>query len=163
MILGSVLQIPNILSNNTGADVMLVGQYSLFLPRDWLSISGSLGPENKQYQVEPAQQSASTQCSATILSTYYRPIPPWNNGKEVPRLDLTSLTTPGQQIHKFDHTRTANLCDWLPCCRAVLLLVGYQLKSMAGLERKKTSIANFPLRNIPLFPETPSKHMFKCM
>ena len=115
MILGSVLQIPNILSNNTGADVLLVGQYSLFLPRDWLSISGSLGPENKQYQVEPAQQSASTQCSATILSTYYRPIPPWNNGKEVPRLDLTSLTTPEQQIHKLDHTRTANLCDWLPC------------------------------------------------
>ena len=26
-------------------------------------------------------------------------IKPWNNGKEVPRLDLTSLTTPGQQIH----------------------------------------------------------------
>ena len=23
----------------------------------------------------------------------------WNNGKEVPRLDLTSSTTPGQQIH----------------------------------------------------------------
>ena len=122
MILGSVLQIPNILSNNTGADVLLVGQYSLFLPRDWLSISGSLGPENKQYQVEPAQQSASTQCSATILSTYYRPIPPWNNGKEVPRLDLTSLTTPGQQIHKFDHTRTANQCDWLPCRHAALPL-----------------------------------------
>ena len=33
---------------------------------------------------------------------------PWNNGKEVPRLDLTSSTTPGLQIHKFDHTRTAN-------------------------------------------------------
>ena len=31
--------------------------------------------------------------------------------KEVPRLDLTSSTTPGQQIHKFDHTRTANPCD----------------------------------------------------
>ena len=74
--------------------------------------------------MEPAQQSASTQCSATILSTYYRPIPPWNNGKEVPRLDLTSLTTPGQQIHKFHHNRTANLCDWLPCRRAVLPLVG---------------------------------------
>ena len=50
---------------------------------------------------------------------------PWNNGKEeVPRLDLTSSTTPGQQIHKFDHTQTANLCDWLPCRRAALLLVG---------------------------------------
>ena len=48
----------------------------------------------------------------------------WNNGKEVPRLDLTSLTTPGQQIHKFDHTRTANPCDWLPCRRATLPLVG---------------------------------------
>ena len=46
------------------------------------------------------------------------PYAPWNNGKEVPKLDLTSLTTPGQQIHKFNHTRTANLCDWLPCCRA---------------------------------------------
>ena len=32
----------------------------------------------------------------------------WNNGKDVPRLDLTSSTTPGLQIHKFDHTRTAN-------------------------------------------------------
>ena len=47
----------------------------------------------------------------------------WNNGKEVPRLDLTSLTTPGQQIHKFDHTRTANPCDWIPCRRAALPLV----------------------------------------
>ena len=25
--------------------------------------------------------------------------------------------------HKFDHTRTANLCDWLPCPRAALPLV----------------------------------------
>ena len=50
----------------------------------------------------------------------------WNNGKEVPRLglDLTSSTTPGQQIHKFDHTQTANPCDWLPCRRAALPLVG---------------------------------------
>ena len=48
----------------------------------------------------------------------------WNNGKEIPRLDLTSSTTPGQQKHKFDHTWTANLCDWLPCRRAVLPLVG---------------------------------------
>ena len=46
------------------------------------------------------------------------------NGKEVPRLDFTSSTTPGQQIHKFDHTRTANPCDWLPCRRAALPLVG---------------------------------------
>ena len=49
---------------------------------------------------------------------------PWNNGKEVPRLDLTSSTMPGQQIHKFDYTRTANPCDWLPCCCAALPLVG---------------------------------------
>ena len=48
----------------------------------------------------------------------------WNNGKEVPRLDLTSSTTPGQQIHKYDHTRTANPCDWLPCRHAALPLVG---------------------------------------
>ena len=48
----------------------------------------------------------------------------WNNGKEVPRLDLTSSTAPGQQIHKFDHTRTANPCDWLPCRHAALPLVG---------------------------------------
>ena len=42
----------------------------------------------------------------------------WNNGKSGAKLDLTSLTTPGLQIHKFDHTRTANPCDWLsplPC------------------------------------------------
>ena len=39
----------------------------------------------------------------------------WNNGKEVLRLDLTSSTTSRQQIHKFDHTWTANPCDWLPC------------------------------------------------
>ena len=47
----------------------------------------------------------------------------WNNGKEVPRLDLTSSTMPGQQIHKFDHTQTANPCDWLPCRRVALPLV----------------------------------------
>ena len=50
------------------------------------------------------------------------PVHSWNNGKEVPRLDLTSSTMPGQQIHMVDHTRTANPCDWLPCrllpCRA---------------------------------------------
>ena len=39
-------------------------------------------------------------------------------------MDLTSSTKPGQQIHKFDHTRTANPCDWLPCRRAALPLVG---------------------------------------
>ena len=49
----------------------------------------------------------------------------WNNGKSGAKLDLTSSTTPGLQIHKFDHTRTANPCDWLPCCCAMLLLVGY--------------------------------------
>ena len=48
---------------------------------------------------------------------------PLNNGKEIPRLDLTSLTTPGQQIHKFHHPLTANPCDWLPCRRAALPLV----------------------------------------
>ena len=48
----------------------------------------------------------------------------WNNGKEAPRLDLTSSTTPGQQIHKFNHTWTANPCDWLPCRCAALPLVG---------------------------------------
>ena len=48
----------------------------------------------------------------------------WNNGKSGAKLDLTSSTTPGLQIHKFDHTRTANPCDWLPCRRAALLLVG---------------------------------------
>ena len=49
---------------------------------------------------------------------------PWNNGKEVPRLDLTSSTTPGQQIHRFEHTLTANPCDWLPCRRTMLPLIG---------------------------------------
>ena len=49
----------------------------------------------------------------------------WNNGKSGAKLDLTSLTTTGLQIHKFDHTWTANPCDWLPCRRAALLLVGY--------------------------------------
>ena len=49
----------------------------------------------------------------TILSTA------WNNGKEDPRLDLTSSTTPGQQIHYGPPH-----CDWLPCRHAVLPLVG---------------------------------------
>ena len=49
---------------------------------------------------------------------------PWNNGKSGAKLDLTSSTTPGLQIHMVDHTRTANLCDWLPCRHAALLLVG---------------------------------------
>ena len=48
----------------------------------------------------------------------------WNNGKSGAKLDLTSSTTPGLQIHKVDHIQTANPCDWLPCRRAVLLLVG---------------------------------------
>ena len=48
----------------------------------------------------------------------------WNNGKSGAKLDLTSSTTPGLQMHKFDHTRTANPCDRLQCCRAALLLVG---------------------------------------
>ena len=48
----------------------------------------------------------------------------WNNWKSGAKLDLTSLTTPWLQIHKFDHTWTANPCDWLPCCHAALLLVG---------------------------------------
>ena len=49
---------------------------------------------------------------------------PWNNGKSGAKLDLTSSTTPGLQIHTVDHIRTANPCDWLLCCRAALLLVG---------------------------------------
>ena len=48
----------------------------------------------------------------------------WNNGKSGAKLDFTSSTKPGLQIHKFDHTRTANLCDWLPCRCAALPLVG---------------------------------------
>ena len=59
-----------------------------------------------------------------ISSDYTGVLETWNNGKEVPRLDLTSLAMLGQQIHKFDHTRTANQCDWLLCRRAVLPLVG---------------------------------------
>ena len=55
-----------------------------------------------------------------IINVFY----PWNNGKSGAKLDLTSSTTTGLQIHKFDHTRTANPCDWLPCRRATLLLVG---------------------------------------
>ena len=38
-----------------------------------------------------------------------------NNGKSGAKLDLTSSTTPRLQIHKVDHTRTANSCGWLPC------------------------------------------------
>ena len=49
---------------------------------------------------------------------------PWNNGKSGAKLVLTSSTTPGLQIHKFDHSRTANPCDWLLCRRAALPLVG---------------------------------------
>ena len=48
----------------------------------------------------------------------------WNNGKSGAKLDLASSTTPGLQIHTVDHTRTANPCDWLPCRRAALPLVG---------------------------------------
>ena len=44
----------------------------------------------------------------------------WNNGKSGAKLYLTSSTTTGLQIHTVDHTRTANPCDWLPCCRAAL-------------------------------------------
>ena len=54
----------------------------------------------------------------------FRGVQSWNNGKSGAKLDLTSSTTPGLQIHKVDHTRTANPCDWLLCCRASLLLVG---------------------------------------
>ena len=69
-------------------------------------------------------------CEWPMLNDYFPPLKfsrkepkTWNNGKEVPRLDLTSSTTPGQQIHKFDHTRTANSCDWMPCPRAAIPLV----------------------------------------
>ena len=49
----------------------------------------------------------------------------WNNGKSGAKLVLTSSTTAGLQIHKFDHSRTANPCDWLLCRRAALPLVGF--------------------------------------
>ena len=51
----------------------------------------------------------------TILSTA------WNNGKEVPRLDLTSSTTPGQQIHyglphpDSKYNKSMWLADVSPC------------------------------------------------
>ena len=48
----------------------------------------------------------------------------WNNGKSGARLDLTSSITPGLQIHTVDPIQTANMCDWLTCRRAALLLVG---------------------------------------
>ena len=61
----------------------------------------------------------------TLLDTQtFTLVQPWNNGKSGAKLDFTSSTKPGLQIHKFDHTRTANLCDWLPCRCAALPLVG---------------------------------------
>ena len=36
----------------------------------------------------------------------------WNNGKEVPRLDLTSSTTPGQQIH-YGQPHPDSVISWL--------------------------------------------------
>ena len=48
----------------------------------------------------------------------------WNNGKSGAKLVLTSSTTAGLQIHKFDHSWTANPCDWLLCRCAALPLVG---------------------------------------
>ena len=40
----------------------------------------------------------------------------WNNGKEVSRLDLTSSTTPGQQIHKHHASLpSGNLLPIIPC------------------------------------------------
>ena len=69
--------------------------------------------------------STSVFTSKNLLRHYaYAELRPWNNGKSGAKLDLTSLTTPGLQIHMVDHTRTANPCDWLPCRRAALLLVG---------------------------------------
>ena len=63
--------------------------------------------------------------SVTWTAYYVSTTPaPWNNGKSGAKLDFTSSTKPGLQIHKFDHTRTANLCDWLPCRCAALPLVG---------------------------------------
>ena len=59
----------------------------------------------------------------TITSLHYT-VHSWNNGKSGAKLDLTSSTTPGLQMHKFDHTQTANPCDWLLCCCAALPLVG---------------------------------------
>ena len=64
------------------------------------------------------------QCSPLNKCKYAGHHTPWNNGKSGAKLVLTSSTTPGLQIHKFDHSRTANPWDWLPCRRAALLLVG---------------------------------------
>ena len=60
----------------------------------------------------------------TPLQVQYSTVQSWNNGKSGAKLVLTSLTMPGLQIHKFDHTRTANPRDWLPCRCAALPLVG---------------------------------------
>ena len=64
------------------------------------------------------------QCSPLNKCKYAGYHTPWNNGKSGAKLVLTSSTTPGLQIHKFDHSRTANPCDWLLCRRAALPLVG---------------------------------------
>ena len=64
------------------------------------------------------------QCSPLNKCKYAGYHTPWNNGKSGAKLVLTSSTTPGLQIHKFDHSRTANPCDWLLCRRATLPLVG---------------------------------------
>ena len=50
------------------------------------------------------------------------PVYTWNNGRSGAKLDLTSSTTPGLQIYTLNHTQA--VCDWLPCRRAVLPLVG---------------------------------------
>ena len=62
--------------------------------------------------------------SKGIFLDHCRGCAAWNNGKSGAKLVLTSSTTPGLQIHKFDHSRTANPCDWLLCRRAALPLVG---------------------------------------
>ena len=57
---------------------------------------------------------SSHHCPAPVSWPVYVP---WNNGKEVPRLDLTSLTMPGQQIHY------GRPCDWLQYRLAALPLI----------------------------------------
>ena len=60
----------------------------------------------------------------SVTTPLLEPSASWNNGKSGAKLDLTSSTTTGLQIHKFDHTRTANPFGWLPCRHAAFLLVG---------------------------------------
>ena len=57
-----------------------------------------------------------TSCSSTLMISewahWQTVIIPWNNGKVVPRLVLTSLTTPGQQIRVIGCRVTVPLSHW---------------------------------------------------